>query len=408
MGIYERFNVRPLINVAGVVTRCGGALMEQEALEAMNEAAKESVRLDEFQAAASQIIAEITHAEAGIVTCGACAALTLGTAACITGLDVDRMNQLPDTTDMPNRVIMAQHQISGYEHAITAAGAKLVGVGIPSYTIPPGELHVSTIYDFESAITEHTVAIAYAPRPGSNPPLEQVIALGKKYNVPVMLDAAAQVPPVENLHKFIDMGADLVAFSGGKGIRGPQASGILCGRHDLIASAALQSLDMGGAVTFDRWDPPPSLIPKEKLRGKPQLGIGRSMKVSKEAIVSLLTALQLLTEEKSSRDLKQHQLLLEEHIARPLHGVPGVEAKVIWTEYVPGGEPVLEVRLDKSKLGQDAFEVSQRLIEGDPRIYVGEKLLPKDVLTISPVNLNEERARIVADRLQAALVANRS
>ena len=129
------------------------------------------------------------------------------------------------------------------------------------------------------------------------------------------------------------------------------------------------------------------------------------MKVSKEAIVGLLSALQLLTEEKSSRDLKQHQLLLEEHIARPLHGVPGVEAKVIWTEYVPGGEPVLEVRLDKSKLGQDAFEVSQRLIEGDPRIYVGEKLLPKDVLTISPVNLNEERARIVSDRLQAALTS---
>ena len=399
MGFYQRLGVRPIIQVAGTVTRLGGALMEQEALDAMTEAAKESVNLDELQAAASKIIAEITHAEAGIVTAGAAASLTLGTAACITGFDVGRMNRLPDTTGMPNEVLMAQHQVSGYDHAISAAGVKIVSVGIPNDTTPPGEEWVATIYDFESAITEQTVAIAYAPRPGSKPPLEQVTALGKKYNIPVILDAAAQLPPVENLHKFIDMGADLVAFSGGKAIRGPQASGILCGRRDLIAAAILQNLDMSGP-TFDKWNPPPSLIPKEKLISKPQHGIGRSMKVSKEAIAGLLIALQLFTEEECSRDLKQRRLLLE-HIARPLQGVPGVEVK--HTEHIPGGDPMLHVKLDESKLGRSAAEVSQRLKDGDPPIYVRESYLHKGILSIHSVNLKEETADIISQNLYMAV-----
>jgi len=371
--------------------------MKQEALDAMIEAAKESVHLDELQAAASKIIAEKTHAEAGIVTCGAAAALTLGTAACITGFDVARMNRLPDTTGMPNEVIMAQHQISGYNHSIIAAGAKIIGVGIPSDTTPPGKEHVPTIYDFESAITEHTVAIAYAPRPGNNPPLEQVIALGKKYHIPVMLDAANQLPPVENLYKFIDMGADLVAFSGGKCIRGPQASGILCGRHDLIAAAILQNLDMAGAP-FDKWEPPASLIPKEKLRSKPIHGIGRGMKVTKEVIVGLLTALQLFTEE-SVREMERLRSLLED-IAAPLHGVAGIKLNIGDNSYENHIRyPMLEVKLDKSKVGRSAAEVSQGLKNGDPSIYTVEQHLNKGVLLVDSTNLTEETAKIVRQRL---------
>ena len=126
VGIYENFGVKSIINAAGAMTRYGGALMDQEALDAMNEAAKYSVSIDELQATVSRIIAERTHAEAGIVTTGAAAALTLATAACITGLDVARMNHLPDTTGIPNEVIMPWHQISGYEHAIRAAGKFLL------------------------------------------------------------------------------------------------------------------------------------------------------------------------------------------------------------------------------------------------------------------------------------------
>jgi len=395
MGVYERLGVRPIINVAGTNTRLGGALMEQETIDAMAEAARQPVRLEELQAAASNIIAKITGAEAGYVTSGASAALTLGTAACLTGLDVARMNRLPDTTGMPNEVLMAQHQVSGYDHAISAAGAKIVGVGIPNDTSPPTEVHITKAWEFESAITENTVAIAYAPRPGSHPPLEEVTDIGKRHHIPVLVDAAAQVPPVENLRQFIAMGADLVAYSGGKGIRGPQASGILCGRRDLIAAVALQNLDVAG-FSFNTWNPPPSLIPKEKLRGIPHHGIGRGMKVTKEAIVGLLTALQLFTEEKSSRDLKQHRLLLEQ-IARPLQGVPGVEVE--WTDYIPGGEPLLVLKLDKLKLGRSASEVSQRLQGGDPPIYVRESYVHRGILIINPVSLNEERAKIVEQRL---------
>jgi len=401
VGIYERFGLKPVINVAGPMTRLGGALMEQEALEAMNEAAKGSVRLDELEAVASKFIAEVTHAEAGIVTAGAAAALTLGTAACITGLDVARMNRLPDTTGMANEVLMAQHQISGYDHSIRAAGAKIIDVGIPNDTTPPGEVHVATIYDFESAITEHTVAIAYASRLGSNPPLEQIIAVGKKYNIPVILDAALQVPPVENLHKFIDMGADLVAFSGGKGIKGPQASGILCGRRDLIAAAVLQNLDMAGD-TFDKWNPPPSLIPKEKLRGKPQHGVGRGMKITKEAIIGLLVALQNLSEEKFAKKAEQLRLLLE-GIAARLHGVAGVEVRM--TEDFPRAYPVLEIKLDESKIGRSATEVAQRLKDGDPPIYTRERYLHRGLIIIHSINLHKEIADIVGQKLYMAITS---
>ncbi|MBA7599880.1 D-glucosaminate-6-phosphate ammonia lyase [subsurface metagenome] len=399
MGVYERLGVRPIINARGTNTRLGGAQMEQAAIEAMAEAAQEAVPLEELQAAASNIIAKITGAEAGYVTSGASAALTLGMAACLTGLDVARMNRLPHTAGMPNEVLMARHQVSGYDHAISAAGAKIVEVGMPNDTTPPMEVHITEAWEFEAAITENTVAIAYAARPGGHPPLEEVIDIGKRYHIPVLLDAAAQVPPVENLRKFIAMGADLIAFSGGKGIRGPQASGILCGRRDLIAATALQNLDMA-AIAFDTWNPPPSFIPKEKLRGVPQHGIGRSMKVTKEAIVGLLAALQLFTEEKVLRDLKRSRSFLEQ-IAQPLKGVSGVEMK--WTEYISGGEPMLVVKLDEVKLGRSAAEVSQRLQDGAPPIYVRESRLQQSMLIIYPGNLNEERAKIVEQRLYSEI-----
>lgn len=395
MGVYERLGVRSIINARGTNTRLGGAQMEQAAIEAMAEAAQETVPLEELQAAASNIIAKITGAEAGYVTSGASAALTLGTAACLTGLDVARMNRLPHTTGMPNEVLMARHQVSGYSHAISAAGAKIMEVGMPNDTTPPMEVHITEAWEFEASITENTVAIAYAARPGGHPPLEEVIDIGKRYHIPVLLDAAAQVPPVENLRKFIAMGADLVAFSGGKGIRGPQASGILCGRRDLIAAAAMQNLDMA-AIAFDTWNPPPSFIPKEKLRGVPQHGIGRSMKVTKEAIVGLLTALQLYTEEKVSMDMKRSRAFLEQ-IAQPLEGVSGVEMK--WTEFISGGEPMLAVKLDEVKLGRSAAEVSQGLQDGAPAIYVRESRLRQGMLVIYAGNLNEERTKIVEQRL---------
>jgi len=399
MSIYERLGVRPIIDAVGPATYFGGTLMGKEALEAMDEAARETVCLDELQAAASKVIARITHAEAGIVTAGTSAALTLGTAACIAGFDVARMNRLPDTAGMPNEVIMPWHQISGYDHAIRAAGARLIGVGIPASTTPPNEVYITNKLDIESAITEKTVAIAYAPRPGSHPPLEEVIEIGKKYNVPVILDAANRLPPVENLHKFIDMGADLVCFSGGKGIRGFQASGILCGRRDLIASAVMQMLNIA-EKSFDEWNPPASLIPKDRFRGKPEHGIGRGMKVTKEAIVGLLVALQDLTEEKFAKKAEHLRQLLE-GIGTRLDGIAGVEVRM--TEDPECAYPMLEVKIDGQIVGRSAAEVSQRLRDGEPRIYERDRYFHNRLVIIHSINLDEEIARVVGERLYTAI-----
>jgi len=399
MNVYNQLGVRTLHNAQGEITRLGGALMEQETIDAMAEAARYSVRMDELQAAASKIIAKITGAEAGYVTSGASAALTLATAACLAGLDVDRMNRLPDTSHMPNEVLIDQRQRQGYDHALRLAGAKLVNVGMPNFRILGDEAYTTKWWEFELAITERTAAIAYFYVPQSNPPLEEIVKLSRKHKIPLIVDAAEQVPPVENLRKFIEMGATLVAYSGGKGIRGPQNSGILCGKKELIASVALQNLDMG-LTNFDDWEISPSLIPKEKLRGIPQQGIGRGMKASKESIVGLLIALQRMAEKKS---ISMQQLRRSiEPIAEQIRGIPGVETEM--SELFPGSHPLLTIRVDETKLGRSASEIVRRLKVGEPPVYVIDMLAPFGMIFISSVNmLYEDQVKIVGQQLYAAL-----
>ena len=394
MGVYEDLGVKPIINLCGPATRLGGALMEQQVVDAMVQAAQESVPMDQLQAAASRILAEVTGAEAGYVTAGAASSLTLGTAACMTGLDVARMDRLPDTTDMPNEVIIAREHRNGYDHAIRAAGAKLVEVGMNEVFAGAG-VRCTEAWEFEAAITGRTAAIAYFYRPGSNPPLEEVISVGKKHNIPVLVDAAVEVPPVENLGKFISMGADLVCFSGGKFIRGPNSTGILCGRRDLIAAVALQHLDLD--EHFGIWEPPPTLIRKEEIQGLPRHGIGRGFKVAKEEIVGLLTALRLFTREKCLEDARRFQALLEP-IASHLRGIPHIEVETL---HADERFPMLKVKLDERALGLNAFEVSRRLKNGDPSVHVFEMQLSEGILLISPLNLNEQRANIAAQCLRA-------
>ena len=398
MSIFEEFGVRPVINAGGPSTRLGGALTLPEVGEAMVQAAGENVAMDQLQAAASRIIAEITGAEAGYVTAGAAAGLTLGTAACITGLDIAKMERLPDTTGMADEVIVAREHRSGYDHAIRAAGARLVEVGMNEVFSGAG-VRATEAWEYEAAITDKTAAIAYFFRPGSRPSLEEVLQVAHKHNLPVIVDAADQLPPVENLRRFIAMGADLVCFSGGKAIRGPQNSGVLCGRRDLIASVALQHLDLD--EHFSIWDAPPSLIPKEELPGIPRHGIGRGFKVSKEAIIGLLTALRLFTKERIVAESTWLKALLQP-IYDGLQGLPNIEAHTKVSSH-PEVYPVLEVQLKESALGKTAFEVSRKLKNGDPPVYVNETHLEEGVLVINPLNLNEEQAAIVARRLLEVL-----
>ena len=396
MSIYEQFGVRTIINLAGTSTRVGGALMPREVTEAMAEAASDSVSMTELQAAASRQIAAVTGAEAGYVTAGASAGLTLGAAAILAGLDPALMERLPDTTGMKDEFIISREHRNGYDHAIRVAGARLVEVGMNEQVAGAG-VRRTEAWEVEAAITEATAAVYYTATEDSQPPLEQVVELAHRHGLPVLVDAAGQLPPVSNLRKFIDVGADLVAFSGGKAMRGPQSTGILCGSREHIASAALQHLDMD--EYFDIWDPPEDFIPKESIAGIPRHGLGRGFKVAKEGVVGLLTALTLFAEGKYGPDFEAQRGYLE-YIADGLSGLP-VEPRIA----LPQGDnfPLLHLVLDAAALGRSGFDVSRELKEGNPGIFVSEKLLSQETLLIHPLNLSQPRTEATTERLRQVL-----
>ncbi len=406
MDLYEQLglNIRPVINAAGPVTMYCGASMPEEVVSAMASVAKLPVRMDELQAAASTYIARITGAEAGYVTCGCSAALMAATAACMTGYDVERINRLPDTSAMPNEVLIATQQRCGYDHAIRASGARIVDVGMPGH-YAPGQLYKTLVEDYEAAISERTVAIGYFYYGGGVPALEEVVSFGKKHGLPIILDAANQIPPVENLRRFVSIGVDLVAVSGGKGIRGPQASGLLFGKRDLVAAAALNTFVPGfgaGTVSYEQWSPPPSLIDKQKIRALPHQPICRGQKVSREAIVGLLTALSLLTnEERNQQEMRRLRSLLQPTV-ESLSEIPGVSLEP--GERPAGGAPILTVRIDRAIVGRNVDEILQRLKAAEPPIYVMPPGAHSDQFLINSLSLEEWQARIVADRVRAAIM----
>ncbi len=285
----ERLGLTRVINATGTVTRLGASRIDPEVLAAMAAAAQCSVDIAELQERASAVIARCTGAEAGIVTAGASAALLVGAAACMTGLDPVKMSQLPDTTGMRNEFVISRSQRNSYDHAVRAAGGRLVEVGLPDRLTGCG-VRDTEAWEIAAAIGERTAGILYLARAAARPELEAVVRVARAANVPVLVDAAAELPPAHNLRRFIEAGADLVAFSGGKSLGGPSASGILCGRRRLVGAALLQQLDLD-FVSGD-WEPPALLVDEQELAGVPRHGIGRSCKVGKEQITGLLVALQ--------------------------------------------------------------------------------------------------------------------
>ncbi len=398
MDIYDRLGIRKRINAAGLLTRLGGSLMPREVLEAMEEAAQSFVDIAELQARASAAIAQYTGAEGGLVTSGAAAALTLGTAACLTGLDVTRMERLPDTEGMPNEVLMFRTHRTTYDHAIRAAGARIREVGFNDRSFGAG-VRGGEAWELEVAITARTAAIAYTASNFNDPPLPLVVGVAKKHMLPVIVDAAAQLPPVENLRRFVTEGADLVAFSGGKAIRGPQSTGILCGRRSLIAAAVLQQLDMD--VTTETWNPPELLIPRQALQGIPHHGVGRGFKVGKEEIVGLLVALERFVRMDSGLELaaKEAQLVA---IAESLSDLPHIRVRLLPASET-GRFPLLELLLEEAALGQTASAVSMELQRGEPAVHLNERHAAGGILTINPAGLQEGEGQIVAARLRAVL-----
>jgi D-glucosaminate-6-phosphate ammonia-lyase len=396
MSVYTDLGLQPIINAAGASTRVGGPLMHPAAAAAMAEAATACVPLDRLQGAAITIIAEATGAEAGYVTAGAAAGLTLAAAACLAGLDPARMDRLPDTSRLPNEIIVCREQRNGYDHALRAAGARLVEVGMNEQVAGAGVRRTET-WEIEAALSDQTVAVAYFATPDSHPPVEEVAAACRRHGVPLIVDAAGQLPPALNLRRFVDAGADLVAFSGGKGLRGPQSTGILAGRRDLIMSVALQHLDLD--EHWLTWDPPANLIDRARLVGMPRHGIGRGFKVAREEIVALLVALRHFAAGDYRADIRRYHAYLQT-IADGLADLPAVTTRF---DGGPDGDraPALEVRLDEACLGLTAFEVDRQLRAGSPPVYVNESRLHEGVLVLLAFGLDDAGVPVLLERLRA-------
>src|SRR3954469_9986113 len=254
--LLERLGVPTLINAASWLTSLGGSLMAPAVLEAMQEASAHFVDMAALNRIAGERVASATGAEAGLVTAGASAALVLQAAACLTGADPAAAARLPDAPPERREIIIQKAHRNRYDGAWRLAGAKLVEIGIARTTAD---------WELEGAIGPRTAAVAYVEQPFLRQPLAlgRIVQIAHAHGVPVIVDAAAEVPPVGNLRRHTAEGADLVAYSGGKGIGGPQASGLLCGRRDLIEAV------WEHALNYD----------------SPHAGIGRPMKASKESIV---------------------------------------------------------------------------------------------------------------------------
>jgi len=365
--IYQRLGVPTLIHAQGFTTVLGGSLIPQEVRQAMDEAARHFVRLEDLQRKVGARLAEITGAEFAIVTAGAASAIALGTAACITGKDRDKIRQLPDTTGMKNQVIIQKNHRNAFDHAARSTGAALI--------------EVETMEHYKAAFNRNTAMVLHlasehlsGSRGPGNISLAEVLAVGHQHGVPVMVDAAPELPPASNLSYFTRLGVDLVCFSGGKGLMGPQCSGMLVGRRHLVEAAWLNH--MAGSDT-----------------------IGRQMKVGKEEIVGLWAAVERFVR-LDHREQERRWTATLERIASHVKGLRSVEARFLPEDVEPPHVPRLYVKWDDKTLGLTTKEAIQALIDGTPSIYVR---LTNYGLTVVPVGIQSGEEDIVGRRLREIL-----
>jgi L-seryl-tRNA(Ser) seleniumtransferase len=373
MGIYERLGVRRVIHASGTTTRYGGSILRPQALEAMREASQTLVNLDELNEAAGAAIARLLGAEAAFVTAGASAGLVLQAAACIAGDDPARITRLPDTRGMRHEIVIQRAHRFAYDQAYRVPGGVLVEIGLARRTQP---------FELEEAITERTAAVAYLVSPFTSPPgilgLEQVIAIAHRRGVPVIVDAASMLPPRANLTRFTRLGADLVSFSGGKGVRGPQSTGFLLGRRDLIRAAALNA--------------------------SPNQAIARAAKTSKEEIAGLVTALELFLAEDEAAEMTRYREVCTT-IVDALGDIPGLRI-VVEQDPVNRVIPHAVVYFEPGWRGPGGRAVQLALAQGEPHIYVQQGPHQggyTDELAVDPINLQPGDEKTIAVRLREEL-----
>ena len=388
MGIATELRGRRVINVRGYSTKVGGSRPSAEVMAAMTEASGFFVRIEDLQAAAGAAIVELTGAEAGYVTAGASAGLTLAAAAALARLDPGRMNRLPDTSGMPNEIVLLRRHRNDYDHALRLAGARLVEVGYYDWTFA---------YEIEEAIGERTAAVFYlGSDEHANLSLAEIVAIAHRHGVPVIVDGSMALPPAANLRRFFEIGADLVSFSGGKHIQGPQASGILAGRRDLITSVALQHQDMD--VYPEMW-PSRGLIADHIVTGPPHHGIGRGFKVGKEEVCGLIAALRAYVR----RDFAAEAARLggyADELVTGFTGIRGLTVRRVDGHLVPGamGRPGPHVEVDlAADAGLSAFDLVNRLQADDPIVCTWEGKAFERQVRFYPDGLADgEAAEVVA------------
>jgi D-glucosaminate-6-phosphate ammonia-lyase len=363
--IYEKIGVRTIINASGATTAVGGTLMPEEVLLAMQEASKSFVLIEDLNRAVGKKIAEATGAEAGYVTAGSAAGMLLATAACITGTDPVRINSLPTTDGMPDEVIIHRVHRINYDNMFRAAGGKLVEIGMPRGTAE---------WELEAAINEKTACIAFIDSPSiawGALPFAKVVEIARKHDIPVIVDAASTLPPVDHLRRWIRDGADLVIYSGGKGIRGPQDTGLLAGRADLIEAA--------------------------RLNGSPHRAIGRAAKVSKEAMVGLAVALELFLNRDHEADWAAQEAMAST-IADALAGRDDIVVEVRSDpEWTPS--PVVLVSPAPGKTWTTA-DLSNALAGSEPPIYCKDERGQLQIITHC---LQEGEGEQIAETLNTIL-----
>src|ERR671925_242961 len=323
--VYSRLGVKTVINCRGTWTYLSGSLQFPEAREAQADAGRYFVNIVELQRAVGRRLAELTGAESGVITSGAAGAMASATAACMAGSDPKNIWQLPDTTGLKHEVIMVGGR-SAFDSAIRLTGAKLVLVEQPD--------------DIANAISANT-AMIYTTHLGDK--LTREAAIAKEHSVPLLLDDAAGIPPIDNIQLYAKMKLDLYTFSGGKGLRGPQCSGVLLGRKDLIEAALRNSCPFEGAVC-------------------------RAMKVGKEEVIGCLTAIETWLKTDPKKLYTEWNARVD-RIAKLVETVPGVRTEI----YIPDDGnryPTLRVSWDQKAWGFSITDCVQKLRESDPVIEV--------------------------------------
>ena len=365
--LYASIGVRPVINAKGTFTIISGSQSLPEVRQAMLEASKHFVHIDELMDAVGERIAEITGAESAIVTCGCAAALTHATAGCIAGGDPEKIQRLPDLSGMKNEVVAPDYSRNVYDHALRMLGVKMITV--------------SNLDELADRLGPQTALVMVLGSPEDTGPfgLEPVAKIARQRGVPVLVDAAAEDLTIPNVH--LKRGADLVCYSGGKALRGPQSAGLLIGRKDLIRAAWTNSA--------------------------PHHAFGRSLKVAKEDIMGMLAAVEMWIQRDHEAEWRAWESWLDE-IATAVKRVDGVTTEVLQPAGLSNRSPRLLIKWDTAKLGIGGAELDKLMWNGNPRIILGGgtgswRAGGESTATIMPWQMQPGDAKIIAETLHKTL-----